>query len=177
MFKKILVPIDGSANSFRALEQALSLGKALDSEIVVSHIAVPYDLSQLRERPKTDKKPVKTVLEGWEAKPAVAVKTVLEGWEARPSEAALSIAKRKEAAEKAIEVARQKAEAAGYTNIIFKEVIAVNPAEIIAEQAEDLGAELIVMGTRGLGLMRSFLVGSVSMKVLSLVHCPVTIVK
>ena len=177
MLNKILVPIDGSANSFRALDHALGLGKLLDSEIVVSHIAVPYDLAQLRERPKTDKKEVKTVIEGWEAKPAVAVKTVLEGWEARPSEAALSIAKRKEAAAAAIDVARQKAEAAGYTKISFKEVIDVNPAEVIAEQAEELGTDLIVMGTRGLGLMRSFLVGSISMKVLTLARCPVTIVK
>jgi len=162
MLNKILVPIDGSANSFRALDHALGLGKLLDSEIVVSHIAVPYDLAQLRERPKTDKK---------------EAKTVLEGWEARPSEAALSIAKRKEAAANALVVAKQKAEAAGYTKISFKEVIDVNPAEVIAEQAEELGTDLIVMGTRGLGLMRSFLVGSISMKVLSLAQCPVIIVK
>ena len=60
MLKKILVPVDGSASSFRALEHAICLGKTFDSEIVVSHIAVPYDLAQLRERPKTAKKETKT---------------------------------------------------------------------------------------------------------------------
>ena len=81
MLKKILVPVDGSASSFRALEHAMMLGKVLDSEIVVAHIAVPYDLAQLRERPKTAKKDAKVVLEGWEAKPAEpAAKVVLEGW-------------------------------------------------------------------------------------------------
>ena len=178
MLKKILVPVDGSASSFRALEHAICLGKTFDSEIVVSHIAVPYDLAQLRERPKTAKKEAKTVLEGWEAKPpSEGAKTVLEGWEARPSEAALSIAKRKEAADSALAVAKQKAEKAGYNKIFFREVIDVDPALVIAEQAEELGADLIVMGSRGLGFVRSFLVGSVSNKVLSNANCPVTIVR
>ncbi len=178
MLKKILVPVDGSASSFRALEHAMMLGKVLDSEIVVAHIAVPYDLAQLRERPKTAKKDAKVVLEGWEAKPAEpAAKVVLEGWEARPSEAALSIAKRKEAAETSIAVARQKAEAAGYMKISFKEVVDVDPALMIVEQAEDMEADLIIMGSRGLGFVRSFLVGSVSSKVLANAPCAVTIVR
>lgn len=162
MLKKILVPVDGSASSFRALEHAMMLGKVLDSEIVVAHIAVPYDLAQLRERPKTAKKDAKVVLEGWEA---------------RPSEAALSIAKRKEAAETSIAVARQKAEAAGYMKISFKEVVDVDPALMIVEQAEDMEADLIIMGSRGLGFVRSFLVGSVSSKVLANAPCAVTIVR
>ena len=177
MMKKILVPVDGSASSFRALEHAMHLGKALDSEIVVSHIAVPYDLAQLRERPKAEKKEAKTVIEGWEAKPATTAKTVIEGWEARPSEAALSIAKRKEAADSALAVAKQKAEEAGYTKVSFREVVDVDPALVIVEQADEIGADLIVMGSRGLGFVRSFLVGSISNKVLSDAHCAVTIVK
>ena len=170
MLKKILVPVDGSASSFRALEHALCLGKAFDSEIVVSHIAVPYDLGKLRERPKA----AKIQSDKPEEKPP---KVVLEGWEARPSEAAISLAKRKEAADTALVVAKQKAEAAGFTKISFKEVIDVDPAIVIAEQAEELGADLIVMGSRGLGFVRSFLVGSVSNKVLSNAHCAVTIVR
>ena len=177
MLKKILVPVDGSASSFRALEHAMCLGKTFDSEIVVSHIAVPYDLAQLRERPKTAKKETKVVIEGWESKPSEGAKTAIEGWEARPSEAALSIAKRKEAADSALAVAKQKAEEAGYTKINFREVIDVDPAMVIAEQVEELGADLIVMGSRGLGFVRSLLVGSVSNKVLTNANCPVTIVR
>lgn len=177
MMKKILVPVDGSASSFRALEHAMGLGKALGSEIVVSYIAVPYDLAQLRERPKAAQKEAKVVLEGWESKPAESVKTILEGWEARPSEAALSIAKRKEAADSALINAKKKAEEAGYTKISFREVIDVDPALVIVEQADEIGVDLIVMGSRGLGFMRSFIVGSVSNKVIANAHCAVTIVR
>ena len=56
MLKKILVPIDGSYISFLALEYAMQLGKAFDSEIVVTHVNDPYDLSAPVD-PKTVKIP------------------------------------------------------------------------------------------------------------------------
>ena len=56
MLKKILVPIDGSYISFQALEYAIQLGKAFDSEIVVTHVNDPYDLS-VPVDPKTVTKP------------------------------------------------------------------------------------------------------------------------
>ena len=177
MMKKILVPVDGSASSFRALEHAINLGKALGSEIVVSHIAVPYDLAQLRERPKTERKEAKTVIEGWEAKPATAAKTVIEGWEARPSEAALSIAKRKEAADSALAVAKQKAEEAGYTKVSFREVVDVDPALVIVEQADEIGADLIVMGSHGRTGFKKLVLGSVAQAVLTQSPIPVLIIK
>ena len=44
MLNKILVSIDGSPISFRALEFAMGVGKACGSEIVVLHVSVPFDL-------------------------------------------------------------------------------------------------------------------------------------
>ena len=61
--------------------------------------------------------------------------------------------------------------------ISFKEVVDVDPALMIVEQAEDMEADLIIMGSRGLGFVRSFLVGSVSSKVLANAPCAVTIVR
>jgi nucleotide-binding universal stress UspA family protein len=43
--------------------------------------------------------------------------------------------------------------------------------------AEDLGAGLIVMGSRGLGGIRRALMGSVSEKVVRHAHCPVMVVR
>lgn len=37
MFKKILVPVDGSENSWRALEQAIILGENFDGELLIIH--------------------------------------------------------------------------------------------------------------------------------------------
>ena len=49
--------------------------------------------------------------------------------------------------------------------------------EEIVEVAEELGAGLIVMGSRGQGRLRRALLGSVSDAVVRHAHCPVTIVR
>jgi nucleotide-binding universal stress UspA family protein len=51
------------------------------------------------------------------------------------------------------------------------------PADEIINAAHDLGVDLIVMGNRGWGEVRSVLLGSVSERVLHLAHCPVLIVR
>ena len=50
-------------------------------------------------------------------------------------------------------------------------------AEEIVELAEELGAGLIVMGSRGHSRLRRALMGSVSDAVVRHAHCPVTIVR
>jgi len=49
--------------------------------------------------------------------------------------------------------------------------------EEIVELAEEIGAGLIVMGSRGQGRLRRALLGSVSDAVVRHAHCPVTIVR
>jgi nucleotide-binding universal stress UspA family protein len=50
------------------------------------------------------------------------------------------------------------------------------PAEIV-DLAEEIGAGLIVMGSRGLGGIRRALMGSVSDSVVRHAHCPVLVVR
>ena len=52
-----------------------------------------------------------------------------------------------------------------------------SPAEVIVETADDEGYDLVVMGSRGLGRLTGFLMGSVSQYVLQHVHCPVMVVR
>ena len=49
--------------------------------------------------------------------------------------------------------------------------------EEIVTLAEEIGAGLIVMGSRGHGLLRRTLLGSVSEAVVRHAHCPVTVVR
>jgi nucleotide-binding universal stress UspA family protein len=51
------------------------------------------------------------------------------------------------------------------------------PDEQIVALAEEIGAGLIVMGSRGLGAIRRALMGSVSASVVRHAHCPVLIVR
>jgi nucleotide-binding universal stress UspA family protein len=50
------------------------------------------------------------------------------------------------------------------------------PPAVIARVARELGCASIVMGTRGQGELKSFVMGGVGMKVLHLVEVPVTFV-
>lgn len=52
-----------------------------------------------------------------------------------------------------------------------------HPAQMITESAEKYHCEMIVMGTRGMGAIRSLAVGSVANKVVHLAEVPVLLVK
>jgi nucleotide-binding universal stress UspA family protein len=60
---------------------------------------------------------------------------------------------------------------------VEERVIQGNPKEEIVRAAEEWPADLVVVGGRGLGGVRGFLLGSVSQTVARHVHCPVLVVK
>jgi nucleotide-binding universal stress UspA family protein len=57
------------------------------------------------------------------------------------------------------------------------EAVMGSPAEVIAERAQDLGVNLIVMGTHGRGGVGHLLLGSVAERVIRLAPCPVMTVR
>ena len=148
MLKKILVPIDGSYISFLALEYAMQLGKAFDSEIVVTHVNDPYDLSAPVD-PKTVKIPTGE----------------------QTSE------EKKKAGAAALAIAQKVAEKANYKNIAFEKAIDKDPAKRIIDMAKEIEADSIVIGNRGLGTAGAFLLGSVSTAVVKHAPCPVFVIK
>jgi nucleotide-binding universal stress UspA family protein len=75
---------------------------------------------------------------------------------------------------KALATARKLFEAAAVKHVHH---IGIGDApEIIARYIEDQNIEQVVMGTRGLGTVSGMLLGSVTTKVLHLVHVPVLLV-
>lgn len=58
-----------------------------------------------------------------------------------------------------------------------REIGSGEPAAAVVEMAERLGCDAIILGARGLGALRSALLGSVSQGVLHASRFPVTIVK
>src|SRR5688572_8330016 len=51
------------------------------------------------------------------------------------------------------------------------------PASVIVEEATDMRADLVVLGSRGLGPLRSMLLGSVSAEVVDHAPCPVLVAR
>ena len=141
-FQTILVPIDFSEHSSRALDLAIQLAKTHSARIELVH-SFPVVLPPLS--------PYDTIY---------------------PTD---FTAKCREAAEAKLAEWREKVSAAG---------IAVNakatpepPSEAIPENAKELGADLIVMGTRGLSGLKHVMLGSVAERTLRAAPCPVLTVR
>jgi nucleotide-binding universal stress UspA family protein len=61
--------------------------------------------------------------------------------------------------------------------VVHAHITADAASSAIVESADQLGADLIVMGTRGLTGMKHILLGSVAERTVRLAHCPVMTVK
>lgn len=139
---KMLLPVDGSEVSMKALRVALSLlQQGLAGELVLANVQEPANLYEMMTAPDPE------VLE--RVSQAAGV-DILE-----PAEALLKKA-----------------------GVPYEREIAVgDPAHTIVDIAERHGCDLIIMGARGSGALRSALLGSVSNEVLQAANIPVMIVK
>lgn len=147
MFENLLVPIDGSEQSLRALDTAVELAKRFDGVISVIcvyrfHSPLEASLSMVRSN--------------------VTVAT--------PDEALKSLAK------EIAKSARDRARAAGVKSVEAY-ARRGQPARAIVAFAEDHSCDAIVMGTRGLGDFGGLLLGSVSHKVTSMAKVTCVLVK
>jgi nucleotide-binding universal stress UspA family protein len=155
MYRRILVPTDGSPTSERALEHAARLaqpavGGASPAAVTILLAADPRDLRPLGSLPSTPR-----------AEEALRVmEQVLQ-----EADAALLA--------RAQEILHARGVAATTKRIEGA------PAAVIAAEAGAGGYDLIVMGSRGLRLKdeASDLLGSVTERVLRRVACPVLVVK
>ncbi|MCQ2372777.1 MAG: universal stress protein [Phascolarctobacterium sp.] len=55
MYDKILVPVDGSEGSWRALEQAVAIGEKFESNLIVVTVIQPYNNASLLSVPLDSK--------------------------------------------------------------------------------------------------------------------------
>ena len=147
MFKRVLVPIDGSAHSMKAAEMAIELCRTYDTDLTLLHVTRKLDLPD-------------------------ALKDYIKS-EHLTRQDLLAI---DEATKRVIADIRINAEAQGIKRIktIFREG---KPARTIVAYARSARMDAIIMGSRGLSEFESALLGSVSHKVASLADCTVMIVK
>ncbi len=149
--KRILVAVDGSVHSGRAVDMALDLARKYDAMLYIIHVAAGYAAYE-------------RFGEAYEGRvnPQILTKTALN-----------SIRSQGEAYLSDVET---KARAEGLTKV-ERVYSAGDPADEILNFAEQNNVDLIVMGSRGLGRFSRVFLGSVSSKVAHHAHCTVIIVK
>lgn len=149
--RTLLVPVDGSKHAAAAARYADGLARALGARVVLLH-AFPESARALLERL------------GNTAEQAVVSRLSTDAFDRM----------RKDSATRAYANARSQLSQDAVA--IDEELIDGDPAEAVAEYARSADAPAIVMGRRGLGCVREFLVGSVSEGILQRAECPVTVV-
>ena len=139
--KTILVPIDFSDHSEKAVATAVELAKTLGASLHLTHV-LHY--------------PVQVASAGI----------------AMPQDLWTQV---REAATRKLETASQGVSAEG---IAVETHLTEGPnAQSIVELADKIGADLIVMGTRGLSGLKHVMLGSVAERTVRLASCPVMTVK
>ena len=136
--EKILIPVDGSESSERALGKGIELANALKAKLIFLYVA---NINQL------------------------AVNSCLS-------------TELLETMNKAGDVILTHAEESAPEGIEMERIMETgSPAPVIIDVAEENGVDLIVMGSRGLGLVKGVLLGSVSQYVVENAKCAVMVVK
>jgi nucleotide-binding universal stress UspA family protein len=153
MYKRILVPLDGSDPSNNALEHAIGIAEKFGSELtllaVVPKVMVPVFPD-----------------EGFGAAPVTAAKDM-----ARYQD------RMKEIYENVLVEARAKAEDE-YPELKVETILREGrPSATIVDIAENDGVDLIVMGSRGIGGITGWILGSTSSHVVDSCTKPILIVK
>ena len=145
---KILLAVDGSLCSDAAIEEVINRPWPPQSEVkIITAVEIPVVAG--------------IGLEPWPA-------DYFEELEKSGREAAKNVM------DKAL---RKLNEASDKTLKISHEIIGGPPSQVIVEEAESWGADLIVMGSRGLGAWSRLLLGSVSSAVVHHAKCSVEIVR
>lgn len=138
MFKRIIVPVDGSEHSHRALTYAQAMADKFGATLWLVH-AFPQTSDLL-------------------------------GY----SEYEKLIARRESAGQEILDQAREQV---GDRLDVREELLEEPAAEAIIRVAHTREADLIIMGTRGLGSLQGLLMGSVTHKVLNHAPCPVMLIR
>ncbi|MGP9820216.1 universal stress protein [Salinarimonas sp. NSM] len=174
MISTIVVAVDGSAHQDTVLALAAEIAEARGARLVLAHAllrGVPYgELYAVAERLGFLDR-VKAELDEASATPimpAAAMGGAIPVIMVSPDTL-------RHVADEVIAAARRTLEGRGIT--IDTRIADAAPAEAIVTVAEEEGADLLVIGSRGLGRLQGMILGSVSQKVVHDAPCAVLVVK
>lgn len=158
MFKKILVPIDGSKHAHSALKIALELAKIHKSELEILHVT-SFSEEYVPTKSESD------------------VGSMSEESLSPPEWINDYMAKVRENDEKMLSQALKDAEKVCPKLKITAKLLLGRPGKTIVYEAEEGKFDLIIIGSRGLGGLVELVLGSVSHQVVNESKTPVLVVK
>jgi nucleotide-binding universal stress UspA family protein len=156
LINRILVPVDGSEHADRALDYALDLAEKYDATIKILNVVDTPAMARYAATP---------TLTGATAPVAIPVWVSTYAKESKAK------------SEKMLSETLEKAKKIKPDLKISTKLVEGRPADQIVETAKEGNFDIIVMGSRGLGGIKEFLLGSVSDRVSEDAKCPVLIVK
>jgi nucleotide-binding universal stress UspA family protein len=157
MFKKILVPIDGSKPAHDALEVALEMAKIHKSDVEILHV-ISFAEEYLPIMP-------------YAAESGAVGSYMPPEWIVEYSNSIREISK--DMLNTALKMAKQIAPDVNITTKLLEG----SPGKHIVEEAEEGKFDLIVIGSRGLSRLQELFLGNVSNKVVNNSKIPVLIIK
>lgn len=174
MLSNIVVAVDGSDHAKNAQAVAIDLALKYGSKLIFVHVLT-------HDHPSDD---VKRMVEVEHLAKPEAAQTIVPGtapsiiggmsgiMSSGGSETRLIVA----LGERILVSANDKAKASGVEDVVT-EIRSGDYANCILDMATDTGADMIVMGRRGLNTLQGFVTGSVSHKVSQRATCSVLTVK
>jgi len=171
----ILVATDGSDAAMRAVELAAEIAAKFGVPLTVAHAMhfgrPPEELARMAE--------VEHLVERAQARAPVDFPNVPDSMlglfrDTRPRDDSMRLVTM--IGEELMERAADRAKEIGAKTVTTRSVVD-DPAEGILHIAEDVGADMIVLGHRGLGRLKRAVLGSVAQKVLNHADCTVVSVR
>ena len=173
--KNIVVATDGSHDARKAVEVAADIAAAMGARLIIAHVLMHHRPPEELERMARVEHMLPAVA-GHGVSPANNVPgSMIEVFEDidRTADAERVVAV---IGDQILRLAESDAKARGAKDVAT-EILSGDYAESIAEFAKKEGAEMIVVGTRGLGTIKGILLGSVSRKLSHVAECSVLTVK
>jgi nucleotide-binding universal stress UspA family protein len=164
MIKTIVVPTDGSAHAKLAIELAAEMAQKFGARMVILHVLLRHASEYELEALCTENKMPEALAKKFEELRENYLKIVTLYYEGGPTPIFLPDEILTEAGNLLLENARRQAESKGVKEIVTHTVDGA-PADKIVAVAEKEDADMIVMGSRGLGNVAGIVMGSVSHKV------------
>jgi nucleotide-binding universal stress UspA family protein len=166
MIKRILVPVDGSKHSVKAVELASDLASKYDAEVTLLHVLLRGHMSDgLKKALEIEVGRPKVKID----KPATFPLEIMAQVSAKKS-AQLSLEELDYIGKYVLSSVALICKDNGVSKV-NKRVEEGSPEKTILKIADDVQADMIVMGNRGLSDLQGMLVGSVSQKVSHLAKC------